>query len=138
MRTPAAMSARRFAAMICVCRTLSNRPVIVMIGISRNSHGGVTGTAQAARRRLCGGGYHMTMPHDDLIDRPRAAIFRRELTLLDRAFDVQVLALVEGDGDVGEIAVKRQAVPVCVFVPLLVAVLIPIALPKADVSDGCS
>src|SRR3954449_12218951 len=138
MRTPAAMSARGFSAVICVRGTLSNRPVIVMIGLSRNGHGGVTGPARTTRRRrLSRGRDHMAMPHDNFVDCPGAAVFRRELALFDRAFDVQVLALVEGDSDVGKIAVKRKAVPVRMFVPLLGAVLIPVALAQAGVGDQC-
>jgi hypothetical protein len=75
----------------------------------------------------------MAMPHDDFMDGPRTAVFRRKLALFNRAIDVEVLTLLESERDVGKIAIEGQVVPIGVLLPLLVAVLITVALAEPDI-----
>jgi hypothetical protein len=59
---------------------------------------------------------HVTLAHNNLVHRPRlVAVARDELSLLDPAIDVYVVALLERLGDIGKLSVKTEAVPVRVF-----------------------
>jgi hypothetical protein len=78
----------------------------------------------------------MTVPHDDFVDDPLGAIFRSELALLDRTFNVNVVSLVEGQGDSRKVPVERQIVPVGAFLPLAITVLEAIRLPQSQIRDG--
>ena len=75
----------------------------------------------------------MTVSDDDFIDSPRATIFRRELALFDRALDIDVLALLESDRHIRQITVEREAMPIRMLLPLLVAILITVGLPETDI-----
>ena len=47
---------------------------------------------------------HVTLAHYDLVHRPRlAAVARDDLSLLDSAIDVYVVALLERLGDIGKL-----------------------------------
>jgi len=74
---------------------------------------------------------------DDFVNRPRNAIFRGELPLLYCAFHEHVLSLLVGDGQFGELIVKRQAVPVCMRLDLAILALMPVALAKPRVGHLC-
>ena len=78
----------------------------------------------------------MAVPHDDLVDDALGPVLRSELALLDGAFDKDVLALLEGERDFGEVSVERQAVPVGALLPLLAAVLKAIRLAQSHIGDG--
>ena len=75
----------------------------------------------------------MAVPDDDFVYRPRAAILRGKLTLFNGALDVQVLALLEPEGDGRQVPVERQVVPICALLPLFVAVLEAVALAQTDI-----
>jgi hypothetical protein len=64
----------------------------------------------------------MAGAHYDLLNCALDTIFGRELTLLDAPFDEDVVALVERQRNCRQIAVKREAVPVRVFLGLSIAV----------------
>lgn len=64
--------------------------------------------------------------------------FGRELALLNRAFDKDVVAFIESKCDFGQVSVKRQAVPVGVLLRFAIRVLIAVALAEAGVGDGHS
>ena len=54
-------------------------------------------------------------PGDDFVHGPGATVLRRELARLERTFNENVVALLVRGGDLGEVAVENQAVPVRVF-----------------------
>src|SRR5258708_6234833 len=59
---------------------------------------------------------HVTLAHNNLVHRPRlVAVARDELSLLDPAIDVYVVALLERLRDMGKLSVKTDAVPVRKF-----------------------
>jgi len=136
--TPNAISASRLIAPGDVFPILSDRPVIVMLGLSwLRFRSGFQCASPAALGsgggRLPRRGDQMAMPHNDFVDGPQAAILGRKLTLFDRAFDVEVLTLLESEGDIGKIAIELQVMPVGVLLPLLVSVLISVALAQPNV-----
>jgi hypothetical protein len=84
-------------------------------------------------------GNEVAVPDDNFMDNPLHSVaFWRELSLLDSALDENVVALVEGHGDAGKIAVEREVVPVGVLLRFAVRALVSIALAQADVGDGSS
>jgi len=98
-------------------------------------HCGGGALASTSSRR----GYKVTAPHDNFMDNPQDPVgFRRELALLNRALDKNVVALVERHGDAGEVTVERQVVPVSVLLWFSVRVLVSVTLAKAGVGDGRS
>ena len=92
---------------------------------------------------LCGRsprcGDHVAVPNDDFMDDSlRSVALRRELALLDSAFDEDVVALIEGHGNAGKIAVEGEAVPVGVLLRFAIGVLISVAFAETHVGDGRS
>src|ERR1035441_2819257 len=77
----------------------------------------------------------MDRPRDNLEDGSLAAILRRELAGLERAFDEDVVALLERRGNVREVAIEPQAVPVRVFLGLVVAIRVAVALSHPHICD---
>jgi hypothetical protein len=77
----------------------------------------------------------MAMFHNDVGHGPLHPVLGRELTLFNRALNVQVIALLEGQCHLGEVSVKAQVVPVSVFLSLLVSALVSLSLSKACVRN---
>ena len=95
------------------------------------------------RGSFCGGstrrGDHVAIPHDDFMDDSLHAVsFRRELALLNRPFDEDVVAFLQSRRDARKVAIERQVVPIRVLLRFAVAVLVSVAFPKTDIRDGCS
>ena len=65
-----------------------------------------------------------------------AAVARHELSLLDPAMDVYVVALLEGLGDIGYLSVKTEGVPVREFPCFTAAFRVSDALAHPDVGHG--
>jgi len=83
--------------------------------------------------------YEVTAPHDNFVNNSLDSIsFRSELALLNRAFDKNVISLVECRGDSGKITVKRQVVPVGVLLWFAIRVQVSVALSETDIGDGRS
>src|SRR6266404_618652 len=80
---------------------------------------------------------HVTLAHNNLVHRPRlVAVARDELSLLDPAIDVYVVALLERLGDIGKLSVKTEAVPVRKFPCFPAAIRVSDALAHADIGHG--
>ena len=60
----------------------------------------------------------MDTTSNHFVHRPLAAVLWSELPGLERSFDEEIVAFFVRRGDVGEVAVKHQAVPVGVFLRL--------------------
>ena len=69
------------------------------------------------------------------MDGSGATVFRCELARLKCPFDKNVVALLVQGHDVSEVAVKHQAVPVRVFLRLIVAVRVAVALSNSRVRN---
>src|SRR5262249_13635583 len=112
-------------------RKLPNRPVF-MFGCSVRHRRRVwldRFSSNASRWR-----YHMALPHDDLMHSPLHAVLRRcKLALLDATFHENVVTLLVGQGDISEVPVERQAVPVGVLLCVALAVLVCVRLPKPHI-----
>src|SRR5215471_11074222 len=72
------------------------------------------------------------------MDGSGATVLRCELARLKRPFNENVVALLVQGHDVSEVAVKHQAVPVRVFLRLIVAVGVAVALSNPRVRNGRS
>jgi hypothetical protein len=84
-------------------------------------------------------GDQVAVPHYYFMNSPlRSIALRRELALLDGAFDENVVSLLEGHRDAGKVTVERQAVPVGVLLRLAIPGLVSVAFTETDVGDGCS
>src|SRR5260370_36249965 len=60
----------------------------------------------------------VAVSHDDLVHPSLGAVLRRELALLDGAFDEDVLPLIEAERHFGQVPVERQARPGGSLLPL--------------------
>ena len=80
----------------------------------------------------------MTPSDDDLVHGSfSSAAFRSKLTLLEATLDEEIVALVVSRGERRQIAVKRQAVPVRVFLMLAGTVFERIALTQSCALATC-
>ena len=69
-------------------------------------------------------------------DSLHAVTLRRELALLDRPFDENVVAFLEGGRDARKVAIERQVVPIRVLLRFAVAVLVSVASPRRTFATG--
>jgi hypothetical protein len=72
---------------------------------------------------------------DHLVHGSGNAVLWRELSLLYCSLNEQVLPLLVGYGQVGELVVKREAVPVRVSLELAVRAAVPVALPQPGIRN---
>src|SRR5260370_40171765 len=89
----------------------------------------------------CGGstrrGDQVAVPDNDFMDDPPHTVtLRRELALLDRPLDADVVAFLERRCNARKVAIERQVVPVGVLLRFAVAVLVSVAFPKTDIPDA--
>ena len=69
------------------------------------------------------------------MDGSRATVLRCELARLKCPFDENVVALLVQGHDVSEIAVEHQAVPIRVFLRLVIPIRVAIAFSNPDVGN---
>ena len=98
---------------------------------------------RCGRGSFCGGstrrGDQVAVSNDHFMDDSLHAVaLRRELALLDRPLDENVVAFLEGRRDARKVAIERQVVPIGVLLRFAVAVLVSVAFPETDIRDGCS
>jgi len=72
---------------------------------------------------------------DNFVYRSGATILRCELARLKCPFDENVVALLEQGHDVSEVAVEHQAVPVRVFLRLVIPIRVAIAFSNPNVRN---
>ena len=80
---------------------------------------------------MCGSG-------DNFVDGSGATVLRCELARLQCPFDENIVALLVQGHDVSEVALEHKAVPVRVFLRLVVPIRIAIAFSNPNVRNWCS
>src|SRR5215470_15191945 len=88
-------------------------------------------------RRLCPGDL-VDAASDHLVHGSLTSILWRKLACLECPLDEDVVALVEQRCDIGKLAVEHQAVPVGMFLRLVTAIRVTIALRHPDIRDRCA
>src|SRR5580698_9513627 len=122
-----------------IFRSLSDRPTVMIGGsVLKIRDGRFLGRCD--RCSFCGGstrrGNQVAIPHDDFMDDSLHAVtFRRELALLNRPFDEDVVAFFQSHRDARKVAIERQTVPIRVLLRFAVAVLVSVAFPKTDIRN---
>ena len=114
-------------------RTLSNRPGNIFRDIGLlSSVCSYSRAARLSRRRD-----QVAVAYNNLSHRPCTAILRRELALLDGSLNIKVAPFFERHGNMRQIAVEAQVVPIRVFLRLLITVLEAVGLAQTRIGNWC-